>query len=176
MRVKILGMCGHLLDETSQWDQVWGLAHDPEIRFTHAFEGHSEAIIRKWNPKHIERLKFLAEVMPLYTAWPWAEDLGPNHHLLNIRCTDRFESSVAYPLAKAIDDGAEKIGLYGIDMEAGSEYAYQRPNIMYLIGRAEERGIEVEIHPRSSLLKSNWTAPRYGHPDNLDDLRYFIDP
>lgn len=56
-------------------------------------------------------------------------------------------------MALAIHEGAEEIGLWGVDMKDGEEYAYQRPNMEYLIGLAEGNGIGVFIHPDSSLCK-----------------------
>jgi hypothetical protein len=58
----------------------------------------------------------------------------------------------------AIGDGAE-IGVYGIDMAQGTEYAAQRPSCEYFIGLAEGRGIDVTIAKTSDLLK---VAGQYG--------------
>lgn len=176
-KIAIFGMHGDTQTgfNADDWGEVWGLAHDPDTphRCTAAFEAHSEAIVRHHGPAHIERLELLADIMPLYTLWPWERSLGKFH--VHLSCdalpTRMIESSVAYPFAYAILR-AEKIGLYGVDMAAGEEYAYQRPNMAYLVGKAEGNGIEVFIHPESGLLKSEWTGGMYGHPDNIDDIEY----
>lgn len=63
-----------------------------------------------------------------------------------------FCSTVAYMMALAIHEGYKEIGLYGIDLAAESEWAYQRPNMEYVIGLARGRGIKVTIAQPSSLL------------------------
>lgn len=62
-----------------------------------------------------------------------------------------FGSTVDYMLAMAIKEGAEVINIIGVDMANWTEYAYQRPSCMYLIGLARGRGIEVNIDPDSKL-------------------------
>ena len=57
--------------------------------------------------------------------------------------TDYLESSIAYMMALAIHQGADTIGLWGISMNGTGEYGYQRPNMEYMIGLAEGRGIKV---------------------------------
>jgi len=58
---------------------------------------------------------------------------------------DWYNSSPAYMLALAIHEGADKIGLYGIDVRDDSEFSYESPCLEYLIGLAVGRGIEVII-------------------------------
>lgn len=66
---------------------------------------------------------------------------------------DYFNSSIAYMLGLAIADGAEEIGLYGVDMKASEEYGFQRANCEYLIGVARGRGIKVYVPEISPLCK-----------------------
>lgn len=68
---------------------------------------------------------------------------------------DYFNSSIAYLLALAIHEGADRIGLWGVDMLDAEEYGYQRPNCEYLIGFARGRGIDVVVHETSPLCKFN---------------------
>ena len=72
-----------------------------------------------------------------------------------------YTSSVSYMLALAIYSEPEEIGLFGIDMLADEEYAYQRPAAEYLIGLARGRGIKVTIPGACSLTKANFM---YGEP------------
>ena len=76
-----------------------------------------------------------------------------------------FNSSVSWMLAHAIDTilamreagtiGKDegKIGLWGIDMAASEEYAYQRPSCQHFIGMAVGLGIEVILPPESDLMR-----------------------
>jgi hypothetical protein len=77
-----------------------------------------------------------------------------------------FTSSIAYMLALAITKKPEEINIWGIDMEQGTEYAHQRPCVLYWIGQAEARGITVDSS--SKLAKSTFM---YGYDDNSELLR-----
>lgn len=82
-----------------------------------------------------------------------------------------LESSIAFMMALAMlefkqgkcPDGL-RIGIWGVDLQVGTEYSYQRPNMEYLIGMARGMGIKVYIPAVSSLLTGafgelygNWT-------------------
>ena len=56
---------------------------------------------------------------------------------------DWYNSSPAYMLALAIHEGYETIGLFGIDVLDGSEFALESPCLEYLLGYAAGKGIEV---------------------------------
>lgn len=66
-----------------------------------------------------------------------------------------FTSSIAYMLAKAIDDcetnGIPAIGIWGVMQASPTEYVYQRPGIQFFIAQAAARGIKV-IAPKESGL------------------------
>jgi hypothetical protein len=62
-------------------------------------------------------------------------------------------SSIAYQLAFAIYERFEEIHLYGIDLNTGGEYAWQKAGVEYLIGLAAGRGIRVVIPDNCALLK-----------------------
>ena len=63
-----------------------------------------------------------------------------------------FASTFSFMMCKAILDGATEIGLYGINLTADEEYFYQRPNMEYLIGLAQGKGIKITIPKQSALL------------------------
>ncbi len=65
-----------------------------------------------------------------------------------------FTSTASYMIASAIDEGAEGIGLFGVNMSTDGEYQNQKPCCEYLIGIARGRGIKVHIAPGSPLLLS----------------------
>ena len=68
--------------------------------------------------------------------------------------TPYLESSLAYMMAQALLElqPGDRIGIWGVDLHCESEYAYQRPNLEYLIGIARGRGIKVYIPPQSALM------------------------
>ena len=110
---------------------------------------------------------------------------------------DYFTSTVAYMVAWAIDhiDGLVEerlreintgdasaldmlkltrsiyneytIGVFGIDLIVGEEYAHQRPAAEFYLGQAMARNIEVMLHDRSALLSQRY---RYGYEMEPDDL------
>ncbi len=175
MRIAIFGLHGGTQASYSpeDWDQVWRMAHDPEAASAaRIFEAHSEPIARKYGGEaYIERLREFAADGLLTTLWPYkfADYAKPfNGH--------KPQSTVSYMMGQAImvieHQNGRKIGLFGIDMADCEEYGYQRPDMMFLRGYARGKGIAVYIDPASSLLKSQWTAGIYGHPDNINDMEY----
>jgi hypothetical protein len=56
-------------------------------------------------------------------------------------------------------DEDDVIGLWGVDMAAGEEYAYQRPGCQNLVLEAMRRGIGVYLPPESDLMRP---MPVYG--------------
>lgn len=70
-----------------------------------------------------------------------------------------FTSSLAWMMAMAIEAGAKRIGLYGVDMAATTEYHDQRMGCQYFAQIAANQGIEVGVPPESDLFRP---APLYG--------------
>ncbi len=71
-----------------------------------------------------------------------------------------FTSSIAWLMGLAILEKPHSIGLWGVDLILTKEYERERPCIEYWIGRAQERGIDVEISTISTLIK----GPLYPDP------------
>lgn len=77
--------------------------------------------------------------------------------------TDYFSNTVDYAIALAIYRRFKEIGLYGINMMRGSEYAYQKAGVEFWIGQAMGRGITVKNHsPISTVLKTK-NRKMYGY-------------
>lgn len=70
-----------------------------------------------------------------------------------------FTSTVAWMLAMAIEEGADEIGLWGVDMSHESEYGYQRAGCQYMAMIAKARGIHIHVPPESDVLRP---PPLYG--------------
>jgi hypothetical protein len=68
--------------------------------------------------------------------------------------TDYFSNTVDYALALAIYEGFTEIDLYGVQMEEGSEYAFEKPGVEYWIGRAQGKGIKVTVFGESTIMKT----------------------
>ena len=163
--------------------EVWVMAHHWGYieRADRLFESHCEAIVRQTSTEHLKVLKKAATLKPIYTPWKWEESLGPKHiytpHHALAHISERMESSFGIMLALAIDAAPEVIEMYGIDLKSGSEYQYQRPNGMYMIGKAEGAGIKFILPPNASLFsQSQWKGGLYGSPQDLKTIKYGIKP
>lgn len=78
-----------------------------------------------------------------------------------------WTSTISYMVAMAIEQLAARagageevaIGLYGVDMAATEEWAYQRPALQHFLGLALSIGIHVVLPPESDLMRP---PTRYG--------------
>lgn len=73
---------------------------------------------------------------------------------------DYFTNTIGFMLAHALHEKVDELAIYGVDMSHESEYAWQRPNVEYWIGRLEESGCSVTVPDQSDLVKHTW---RYGY-------------
>ncbi len=179
LKVCIVGLAPSTHD-AAPWDdktwQKWGLPWDGYwARMDRLFEMHDLRLIKgqhaRYVPDYLDRLR--ACDVPLYMqqaydeipnakAFPFDEVGATTGHYWN--------SSIAYLMAMAIHEGAEEISIYGVDMDKGEEYAYQRPNMEYLIGLARGKGIKVFIPEASPLCKFQPTGIRfYDHMPTYTD-------
>jgi len=119
------------------------------------------------DPKHYEWLKSNQDVdiymteafedVPKSIKYPLSDILS------RFPTTKRyFTSSVSYALALAIFKGYERIEIYGVEMETGTEYGHQRVGVAYWIGVADGLGIETEY-----CSDKFFTAPLYGYEGNV---------
>ncbi len=139
-------------------EEMWGLPWDPMYpRYTRLFEMHDRCLFEKRGQGYVDQLVH-EEYVPIYmhqchddmpAAVPY-----PFQSVIS-QCGDYFNSSIAYMLALAIAEHFERIEIYGVDNAAGEEWEKERACNEYLIGQAVGRGIDVWIHPDSSLLKPN---------------------
>lgn len=83
-----------------------------------------------------------------------------------------FASTIAYMIALAIMEGADEIGLWGVDMALSSEqYSGQRASAEWLLGIAQGMGITVTIPPEGDLLK---IIEPYAYGTNNDGLAKIV--
>lgn len=76
-------------------------------------------------------------------------------------------NTICYMMAYAIDQGYEKIRLYGVDMKEGGEYYLEKAGLEFWLGVCKGKGIEFYIAPGSTLLKTPSGVP-YATVDNYD--------
>jgi hypothetical protein len=177
-KIAILGKCSNSRADApldlSGWE-IWGLAWDLLPRADRLFEMHQNwrnflgndedaARHKAWligQRIPITMLKQEPDV-PMSVAFP----MDAARALTGATCfgTAYLESSIAYMMALAILEGAGRIGIWGCDLATGGEYAYQRPNMEYLIGVARGRGISVYVPPQNMLMR-----PMRAVPYGLDD-------
>jgi hypothetical protein len=164
MKVAVLGLAQssrHLCPWNDPSWEVWGLAWDTErYRFHRAFEMHdmetmktSKASTYNNLPAYFEKINHCQRLyMPeAYGEVPSAERYP--YEWVGTVCGAYWESSIAYMVSLAIASGADEIGIYGVDMRASEEYAYQRANLEYLIGLARGKEIKVHVPDVSPLMK-----------------------
>lgn len=145
--------------DDNSWE-IWSLgANYVNIRrFTRWFELHTTHALTLADalpPKRIEFLQKIGkdlvighkdEIWPNATLYP-LDDI--------VKCFGNyFTSSIAWMLGLAIYEGADEIGLWGVDMVGDCEYSYQRACCEYLLGIARGKGIMVTISPNSPLLRA----------------------
>jgi hypothetical protein len=149
------------------WDErgweLWGLPwHEGQWPHMHRlFEMHDLRLLRSEHCKRPEGyMERLRECQPYMQH---DSEYGKRYPFEEVAKTTGYywNSSIAYALAMAIHEGAEEIGLWGVDMKADDEYGYQRPNVEFLIGLAIGSGIKVHIPETSPLLKFNPKGPKF---------------
>lgn len=159
-KIAIVGLAPSSHDEAPLTDSSWekfGLPWDTAwVHMDRFFEMHDLRLIESDHcalPKgYIDKIKEIAKYAPLYMQ----EEYFEGAEKFPFYCTDRqyYNSSIAYAMALAISEKPDVIGLWGVDMaDHNEEFFYQRPNMEYLIGLAEGRGIDVYIPEQSPLCK-----------------------
>lgn len=177
-KIAIIGRCWSTRSDApwgnKEWE-LWTLAWDP-VPVTHRmFEMHLNFRMylgsQEEGDYHVGGLR-MAKV-PIY-MWETHADIPMSvkfpmdavHKLIgnaNGTNTPYLESSIAQMLAVAIleTQPGDRIGIWGVDLHCDSEYAFQRPNLEYLIGLARGLGRKVYIPPQSALLTHEMGKP-YG--------------
>lgn len=150
-------------------NDLWTLPDCDPARFDRWFDLHPDADIRD-DPRQTE---WLGEgVIPTY-VWEPTEDWPatvrfPKDELFKAYQTAYFTNSISYMAAYAITEMAwaldewkasgdpahrPTIGVFGIDMATGTEYAAQRPSVEYFLGIAAGAGFNIQIAEESDLLQ-----------------------
>lgn len=183
--VAILGF-GPTRDKAPSFDdpkwEFWGMAHDQDWpSFHRIFEMHERSLWERLHGRpeaeHVTDLtdmwqplfmRYQYHDVPLALAYPMAEVCAR---------LEPPQSSIAAIMSAAILEGAQRIGVWGVDMGVGSEYAYQRANMRFLLGFCKAYGIEVMLPDAEKLTDGSepygseaWFAAR-----NFDERRATTD-
>lgn len=150
-------------------------AYTFQPRIDYFFEMHGPDIYR-WKVRrpagHIEWMKafpgpifqHVADLeIPNSMAYPLqaiADNVGQNiwrlvqvgQPLVSAGKNPYLTSSIAYQIALAMYEGFPEIELYGIDLNTGGEYAWQKAGVEYLLGMAAGRGHKVVLPGNCPLL------------------------
>lgn len=134
-------------DDIQRWDR-WFEIHQPTLKgndVRHSFE-QRVAEFKTWKCPVYMQAKH--PDVPTSIEYPLEKMMA--------EYGDYFTNSISYMLALAIHEGAQEIGIYGVDMSASEEYGIQRPSVEYYLGIARGRGIKLDIHPACDLLKARF--------------------
>ena len=180
MKVAVVGMAPSCADapwSDSSW-QKWGLPWHPGYwaQCDRHFEMHDmRLLLSEHSTRGDDYLERLSQCPHLYMQEAYAQvPTARRYPFEDVSVTTGYywNSSVAYALAMAIHEGADQIGLWGVDMRGEDEYGYQKPNMEYLVGLAKGRGIDVYIPDSSPLLKFNPTGIRFCKTIPVYEQRY----
>lgn len=170
-----------------EWE-IWSLSRNylrMEDQWDRWFELHKlEEVAKSWEASddpaseaaaratYIEWLAQAAQKRTVYVREPRPEVPGaevfPADALLARFPRQYFTNTVSWMMALAIHEGADEIGLWGVNMELDSEYGEQRPSCEYYIGlidglaAAGEMAAPCHLPEHSTLLRTAW---QYGIED-----------
>lgn len=154
--------------------EIWSLNMANRLGFMHDAQGRFRA--DRWFDLHEEHPQSALDMawihacpVPIYLPIKFSENLNAlAYPLADVECWLHREfgldhpywaSSFAYMVALAMYEGAETIGLFGVNLGWGRERIVERGNLEFYLGLAMGRGIRVEYSPDTKLL----THPaRYG--------------
>ncbi len=167
-KVAIIGWAGTSRDlapwADPSWEK-WGLntmaQHLPYAQnLSRLYQIHTADDVRKDAIDDPPYWKWMCEnqTIPIYMHFPQPEIpmavQFPTEEILK-KYRNYLTNTVSWMIAHAIEEGAETIGVWGVDMAAASEYAAQRPSCEYYLGLAEGKGIEIVLPPESDLLRAS---------------------
>ena len=174
-KVAILGFAGSTLEhapiDDDSWE-VWGLNQlwMRVPRYDKWFDLHP-----KWYTDTDDRqLAWLKDqtkpiLMQQHYATIPASVAYPKDEIMQV-FGSYFTSSIAWMIALAIAQRYPTIGIWGVDMLADSEYAFQRACCDYYIGLARGAGIDVVL-PRDCALARGQGLYGYDYTEPFVDRR-----
>lgn len=162
-KIAIVGTAPSSVDDAPFDDKSWEIwslgANQTKIRrFTRWFELHTFYALAQANALQPQRVEFFRKIGKDLYIGHVNEDLPeatmyPKDEVVKL-FGNYFTSSIAWMIGLAIYEGADEIGIWGVDMIGDCEYAHQRACCEYLLGIARGKGITVTIAPQSPLLRA----------------------
>lgn len=145
----------YLLDDS--WN-IWFLNHTYELapqRITKHFDLHST---QNYNNDH-PYFRYLKEnEIKLILSKPDSRllkaKLYPKDEIM-AKYGDYFTCSMSWMIALAIEMGYNTIGLYGIDCSTTYEFVKQKPSVLYFLGIAKAKGINLVFPEGCQLFKKD---------------------
>jgi len=142
---------------------------DTVPRVTRYFELHTRAHLQAWAQTdergvgYEDWLRACRTPVYMQARYPDipASVAFPKQALIK-RFGDWFTNSIAWMLALALDEGVDRLSVYGVELKHQGEYEEEYPCVAYFVGLARGMGIPVEIPAVSLLCK----APQlYGYDE-----------
>ena len=139
--------------ESDDWQRIYDLHEGADI----VKDRVHDAFLRGQTQKRANGTTVALKDRPAYVyesrkEWPTSVEF-PKEEIIE-RFGDYQTNSISLMIGHAIMEGATHIGVYGVDMATGSEYAAQRPSCEWMLGIAKGMGIEIDIPLQSDLLKT----------------------
>ena len=135
--------------------EIWGvndlcLRRSVDIAFNmHDLDKHSDHKLFNNTVEHVNRHKLPIVTQRKYDHIPTSIEFP-----LSFFHREYFTNSIDYMVAYAYYRDMSHIDMYGVVMEAGTEYAVQKPSLEYWIGMFEGNGGTVTIHKPSHVCFS----------------------
>lgn len=191
-KVALVGFCEGSRNWTPYLDpefEIWGLNNGRVFQpVAHRWFDMHGAHIYRWElrrpHKHLEFLKsFPGPVymhdydpeIPTTVTYPLqevAEYLGvniwrtePGKDLVQATGDPYLPSTISYQLALALYEGFREVHLYGIDLNTGGEYAWQKAGVEFLLGFAAASGVKVVLPENCPLLRGNLYGRGFKKPE-----------
>ena len=122
LKVAILGLSQssrHLAPWGNPEWELWGLAWDHDrFKYARTFEMHEMRELKQYQTKGYLKDLYHCPALHMHDAYPEVEgSIRYPFEAVAESVGDYWNSSIGYAMALAIHEGAQEIGLYGIDMK-----------------------------------------------------------
>lgn len=157
--------------------EIWQIngCYNSKFRFDRHFDLHEFHVLKKVYQE--DYFKFLKDNESKVWLNDPSEDFPkannfPFEKVFTEFQTDYFTNTISWLTAFAIMQKPTHIGIWGVDMEADSEYRFQKPSLEHFLGLAKGRGIEIVLPNMSTLLKCSHMYGLEQAPAIFDRINY----
>jgi hypothetical protein len=111
--------------------------------------------------------KHWPDLIPMSVQYPLQEVVAFFQEKgIDLRYCRYLTNTITYEIVLAIYLGFQDIQVWGVDMQAGTEYGWQRPSCEFWLGVAAGLGIKIHIPEEADLLKCRFI---YGFEEKQQD-------